>query len=160
MNTKEEIKRILTKHGWSLTDVAKKLYGDKDTKYPLQMLNSKLKLDSLRYTEAKQIAEIIGCEIVWIKKDNQEYITKEDEASYNVGSKIKSYPYIDSNGNVNFLDQNDIKFLETIKKHSLQLGMTKGDIYFQLIATILNDMYFTSDKDKQFCKRMDKEPSE
>lgn len=159
MKYSDEIKKAIKESGWKTTQVAKILFKDTKEK-PIQALLNKLSRDTIRYSEAKQIAEIIGYEIVWIKKDNQEYISKENEATYNVESKIKSYPYIDSNGDVNFLDQNDIKFLETIKKHSLQLGMTKGDIYFQLIATILNDMYFTSDKDKQFYKRMDKEPSE
>ena len=65
---KHEIKSIIIKSGWTMSDVVKKLnkkYSRIDT---VQNLSNKLSRGTLKYREAKEIAEIIGYEIKWEKK--------------------------------------------------------------------------------------------
>ncbi|MEK3969420.1 DUF6471 domain-containing protein [Paenibacillus sp. FSL H7-0323] len=67
MEVKNEIKANITKNGWSMTEVVNALnekYGRSDT---VQNLSNKMRKGTLRYSEAMEIAEVIGCEIVWEK---------------------------------------------------------------------------------------------
>lgn len=67
---KNEIKGYLASSGWSLTDVVNKMNeglpeGKKTT---VQNISNKLTRGTIKYAEAKEISEIIGYEIEWIKK--------------------------------------------------------------------------------------------
>ena len=64
---RNEIKSHITASGFTMTDVAKKL-GNKKSKVNLQNLSNKLTNETLRYKEAKAIAEMIGYEIKWVEK--------------------------------------------------------------------------------------------
>ena len=65
--TRNEIKSYIALSGWKLVDIVEKLkdYGIETTP---QALSNKLSRDTLRYSEAKVIANIIGFEIKWDKK--------------------------------------------------------------------------------------------
>lgn len=65
--TRNEIKSYIALSGWKLVDIIEKLkeYGIETTP---QALSNKLSRDTLRYSEAKAIANIIGFEIKWDKK--------------------------------------------------------------------------------------------
>lgn len=67
---KIEIKKILMDHNnISLTDVVKLLNEKYQRNDTVQNLNGKLTRGSLTYVEAKEIADILNCEIKWISKD-------------------------------------------------------------------------------------------
>lgn len=65
--TRNEIKSYIVKSGWKIVDIVEKLkdYGIETTP---QALSNKLTRDTIRYSEVKAIAEIIGFEIKWQKK--------------------------------------------------------------------------------------------
>lgn len=69
MGVKEDIKSIIVKSGWTLTDVVKALnekYSRNDT---VQNLSNKLARGTLKYREALEIAEVLGYTIEWVKKE-------------------------------------------------------------------------------------------
>lgn len=69
MGFREEIKSIIVKSGWTMSDIIEALnekYNRKDT---VQNLSNKLSRETLKYREALEIAEVIGYKIEWIKKD-------------------------------------------------------------------------------------------
>jgi len=69
MGTREEIKSEIIRAGFTVKEVVeilnKKYYRSGST----SNLSNKLSKDSLRYREAKEIAEVIGCKIVWVKEN-------------------------------------------------------------------------------------------
>ena len=66
------IKAIIKDSGLTLTEVARRL-GDKRGKtYQVQTLNNKILYQTLRLSEAEEIAEMTGYEIAWKKKEPQQ----------------------------------------------------------------------------------------
>ena len=64
---KSEIKSEITRNGWTMTEVVAALnqkHGRNDT---VQNLSNKLSKGTLRYSEAMEIAEVIGCRLEWRK---------------------------------------------------------------------------------------------
>lgn len=71
MGVKEEIKSEIIRQGFKLSDVVKALnnkYGRNDS---LANLSNKLARGTLKYSEALEIADIIGCEILWCHKKDE-----------------------------------------------------------------------------------------
>lgn len=64
---KDEVKGYITLSGWQMSEVAEKLSNGK-SKVALQNLSNKLTKGTIKYSEVKRIAEIIGYEIEWKKK--------------------------------------------------------------------------------------------
>ena len=69
MGLKEEIKAYIVSSGWSITNLNEELNRLNGTESTVQNLSNKIRKGSLKYSEVLQIAEIIGYEIKWIKKD-------------------------------------------------------------------------------------------
>lgn len=67
INIRNEIKAEIAKSGWTLTDIVKemnKLHPENTT--TSQNISNKLTRGTLKYSEAKEIAFIIGRNIAWI----------------------------------------------------------------------------------------------
>ncbi|MBU3135031.1 LLM class flavin-dependent oxidoreductase [Clostridium gasigenes] len=66
--TRNEIKSYIALSGWKIVDIVEKLkeYGIETTP---QGLSNKLSRDTIRFSEVKAIADIIGYKIDWTKKD-------------------------------------------------------------------------------------------
>lgn len=69
MDVKNEIKSYIALSGWTLTDIVKAMNEKYGTDTTTQNLSNKLTRGTIKYSECKQIAEIIGYEIEWNKKD-------------------------------------------------------------------------------------------
>lgn len=65
--TRNEIKSYIALSGWKIVDIVEKL-KDKGIETTPQALSNKLSRDTIRYSEVKAIAEIIGYELNWTKK--------------------------------------------------------------------------------------------
>ena len=65
--TRNEIKSYIALSGWKIVDIVEKL-KDKGIETTPQALSNKLSRDTIRYSEVKAIAEIIGYELNWAKK--------------------------------------------------------------------------------------------
>lgn len=64
---KDEVKGYIVLSGWKMGEVAKKL-NEKKSSVSLQNLSNKLTNGTIKYSEVKKIANIIGYEIKWEKK--------------------------------------------------------------------------------------------
>lgn len=64
---KDEIKGYITLSGWQMGEVANRL-SERKSRVALQNLSNKLTKGTIKYSEVKRIAEIIGYEIEWRKK--------------------------------------------------------------------------------------------
>lgn len=68
MGIKEDIKSYIIKYGWTISKVAEELNKRNGTDYTVQNLSKKINNETLKYSEVLQIADIIGCKIVWMEK--------------------------------------------------------------------------------------------
>ncbi|MEA4825151.1 MAG: LLM class flavin-dependent oxidoreductase [Clostridium sp.] len=71
---RNEIKSYIAMSGWTITDIVreinKKHIAEPEYKETTpQNLSNKLTRGTIRYSECKEIAEIIGYKIDWTKKD-------------------------------------------------------------------------------------------
>ena len=67
VNIRNEIKAEIAKSGWTLTDIVKKmnqLHPEETT--TSQNISNKLTRGTLKYSEALEIATIIGKRITWV----------------------------------------------------------------------------------------------
>ncbi|MDR3563097.1 MAG: LLM class flavin-dependent oxidoreductase [Negativicutes bacterium] len=74
MGVREDIKVAILRSGKSMSDVVHLLnekYKRTDT---LQNFSNKLTRGTLRYNEALEVAEVLGCEIQWIPKKNSDQL--------------------------------------------------------------------------------------
>lgn len=68
MTVKTDVKSMIVQSGWTMSaiiDALNQKYNRKDT---VQNLSNKLTRGTLRYSEALEIAEVIGYEIKWNKR--------------------------------------------------------------------------------------------
>ena len=63
---KNEVKSYIVKEGFTMKKIAGLL--DKESNVALQNLSNKLTRGTIKYSEIKEIAEILGYEIKWEKK--------------------------------------------------------------------------------------------
>jgi len=70
INIRNEIKSEIAKSGWTLTDIVNEMNRlNPDEPTTTQNISNKLSRGTLKYSEAKKIASIIGCDIKWIPTD-------------------------------------------------------------------------------------------
>ena len=68
MNVKGEIKSYIVREGLTIREVLERLCHEKGWCSSLSNFSDKLRRETIRYREAKELAEILGYEIVWNKK--------------------------------------------------------------------------------------------
>lgn len=68
MNIKNEIKAKIIETGWTIKDVAAELTKRYNNNYSPENLSNKLRRGTIQYQEVKEIADILGYEIKWVKK--------------------------------------------------------------------------------------------
>ncbi|MHB8061186.1 MAG: LLM class flavin-dependent oxidoreductase [Ruminiclostridium sp.] len=68
MPIKDDIKSLIVKSGWTMSDLVKALNEKYNRDDSVQNLSGKLSRGTIKYREALEIAEILGYEIQWIKK--------------------------------------------------------------------------------------------
>ena len=69
MNVKNEIKSIIVRSGMTMQQVVDLLYEEYGWSDSLSNFSAKLSRESLRYKEALELAQVLGYEIVWKKKE-------------------------------------------------------------------------------------------
>lgn len=69
-NIRNEIKSYIAASGWSLTDIVAKMNESRSESEQTtpQNISNKLTRGSIKYSEVKEIAEIIGFKVVWEKQ--------------------------------------------------------------------------------------------
>lgn len=69
-NFRNEIKSYIVRSGYTMQEVVDRLSEDYGWSDSVSNLSNKLQRESLRYTEAVQLADALGYEIVWQRKKN------------------------------------------------------------------------------------------
>ncbi|MGE7667396.1 hypothetical protein ACQKMN_16980 [Ureibacillus composti] len=71
-SVKNEIKSYISASGWTLTDIVNKMNEglSQDKQTTVQNISNKLTRGTIKYSEVKEIAEIIGMKIEWAKTEN------------------------------------------------------------------------------------------
>lgn len=62
-----KIKAKIIEAGWTMTALAEEINKRNNTNYSVQNLSKKIRKGTLRYSEAEQIADILGYKIQWTK---------------------------------------------------------------------------------------------
>ena len=68
MNVRNEIKAQIIRTGMTMQEVVDLLADEYGWSDSVSNLSNKLQRESLRYTEAVQLADVLGFEIVWRKR--------------------------------------------------------------------------------------------
>lgn len=68
MNTRNEIKSYIVREGLTMSEVVERLSDEYGWSSSVPNLSGKLRRDSLRYREAKELADVMGYELVWKKQ--------------------------------------------------------------------------------------------
>lgn len=68
---KNEIKGYISSSGWTLTEIVNKMNENlpDEKKTTVQNISNKLTRGTIKYSEVKEIADIIGMNIEWNKKE-------------------------------------------------------------------------------------------
>ncbi len=68
MNIRNEIKAYIIRTGWTMLNLVEELSQRYGWSNSVSNLSAKLQRESLRYKEAIQIADVLGYDIVWVKR--------------------------------------------------------------------------------------------
>lgn len=71
MNVRNEIKAQIIRTGMTMQEVVDLLSDEYGWSDSVSTLSNKLQRESLRYTEAVQLADVLGFEIVWRKRGDR-----------------------------------------------------------------------------------------
>ena len=71
MTAKQDLKILLTKENATLTYAVEELAKSTGKNYKLKNISAKLRIDSLRYSEFKQIAKNFGYSIELVKQNER-----------------------------------------------------------------------------------------
>lgn len=67
MALKDELKALIIKSGYTMTQVVEELNKKYNRNTSVQNFSAKLKRESLKYTEVEEVLDIIGYSITWTK---------------------------------------------------------------------------------------------
>ncbi len=70
MGIKEDIKSMIAKEARTMTEIAGLLYNTEDKRSAVNGLSQKLRLKTIKYEEVRQIADILGYDIQFVKRKN------------------------------------------------------------------------------------------
>ena len=70
MNIRNEIKSYMAREGVTMTEVVRRMSSDYGWSASVPNLSDKLKRGSLRYSEVVELADALGYDIVWQKRES------------------------------------------------------------------------------------------
>ena len=68
MDIRNEIKAYIVREGKTMNEVEEDLAYEYDWSDSVPNLSGKLRRGSLRYQEAKELADVLGYDLVWVKR--------------------------------------------------------------------------------------------
>ena len=68
MNIKNEIKAQIVRAGFTMQEVVDRLAEEHDWSDSVSNLSAKLQRESIRYKEVVELADVLDCDIVWVKR--------------------------------------------------------------------------------------------
>ena len=67
-NTRNEIKAQIIRAGFTMQELLDRLHDDYGWSDSVSNFSNKLARNSLRYREAIELADVLGCDLVWQKR--------------------------------------------------------------------------------------------
>ena len=71
MNCRNGIKTYIVREGLTMSEDAERLVEEHGQSSSIPSFSVKLQRGSLRYSEAKELADVLGYELVWKKRDRR-----------------------------------------------------------------------------------------
>jgi membrane-bound lytic murein transglycosylase len=68
MNVRNEIKAQIVRAGFTMQEVVDRLADEYDWSDSVSNLSAKLQRESIRYKEVVELADVLDCDIVWVKR--------------------------------------------------------------------------------------------
>ncbi len=68
MNIQREIKSYMAREGFSMRELVERLAITHKWSRSLSNFSGKLQRESLRYKEAEEVADVLGYDIIWVKR--------------------------------------------------------------------------------------------
>lgn len=69
MSLKDDLKGLIIKSGWSMTEVVNEINRRNNQSSTLQNFSGKIRRETIKYKEVEEIFDIIGYHIEWVKND-------------------------------------------------------------------------------------------
>ena len=71
MNVRNEIKAQIVRAGFTMQEVVDRLADEYDWSDSVSNLSAKLQRESIRYKEVMELADVLDCDIVWVKRGDR-----------------------------------------------------------------------------------------
>ena len=71
MSIRNEIKSQIVRAGFTMQEVVDRLAEEYDWSDSVSNLSAKLQRESIRYKEAMELAAVLDCDIVWVKRGDR-----------------------------------------------------------------------------------------
>ena len=71
MNVRNEIKAQIVRAGFTMQEVVDRLADEYDWSDSVSNLSAKLQRESIRYKEVVELADVLDCDIVWVKRGDR-----------------------------------------------------------------------------------------
>lgn len=71
MNVRNEIKAQIVRAGFIMQEVVDLLHDEYGWSDSVSNLSAKLQRESIRYKEVVELANVLGCDIVWVKRGDR-----------------------------------------------------------------------------------------
>lgn len=68
MSIRNEIKSQIVRAGFSMQEIVDRLAEEYDWSDSVSNLSAKLQRESIRYKEVVELADVLDCDIVWVKR--------------------------------------------------------------------------------------------
>ena len=69
MNIRDEIKSQIVRAGFTMQEIVDRLAEEYAWSDSVSNLSAKLQRESIRYKEVVELADVLDCDIVWVKRD-------------------------------------------------------------------------------------------
>ena len=70
-NLRNEIKSYIVRQGMTMQEVVDRLAEEYDWSDSVSNLSAKLQRESIRYKEVMELADVLDCDIVWVKRGDR-----------------------------------------------------------------------------------------
>ena len=68
MSIRNEIKSQIIRAGFTMQELVDRLAEEYNWSDSVSNLSAKLQRESIRYKEVMELADVLGCDIVWVKR--------------------------------------------------------------------------------------------
>ena len=72
MSIRNEIKAQIVRAGFTMQDLVDRLHDEYDWSDSVSNLSAKLQRENIRYKEVVELADVLDCNIVWVKRGQRQ----------------------------------------------------------------------------------------